>query len=205
MRSRARIEIPARLFFCARGLDATVRRKAHCPLTGFLARKCPIIRLGAWHPKPNVQKRRDRGRSPLLSSAPGSTAPGPGRCPGSKVRTLFEGAHPFRKVSILENPEDSFEDAHLFRRCAPKTAHLRTALARGSANGRRRHSSGEKMAKHGQNSAGPKAETGMLRDLSQARRLPASILASNRRPSCARRLGPVYLNADFRFAIERTH
>ncbi len=29
-----------------------------------------------------------------------------------KVRTLFEGAQPFRKLRILENPEDSFEDPH---------------------------------------------------------------------------------------------
>jgi len=30
------------------------------------------------------------------------------------VRTLFEDAQRTRKVSILENPENSFEDAHLF-------------------------------------------------------------------------------------------
>jgi hypothetical protein len=39
----------------------------------------------------------------------------------AKVRTGFEGAHCFRKVRILENPDDSFEDAHVFPRCAPKT------------------------------------------------------------------------------------
>ena len=42
-----------------------------------------------------------------------------------KVRNLFEDAHWFRKVSILENLDDSFEDAHPFPRCAPKSAHLR--------------------------------------------------------------------------------
>src|SRR5580700_7705262 len=42
-----------------------------------------------------------------------------------KMRTGFEGAHGFREVRILENPEDSFEDAHPFPRCAPETAHLR--------------------------------------------------------------------------------
>jgi hypothetical protein len=42
-----------------------------------------------------------------------------------KVRTWFEDAHRFRKVRILENPDDSFEDAHPFPRCALKTAHLR--------------------------------------------------------------------------------
>jgi hypothetical protein len=42
-----------------------------------------------------------------------------------KVRTLFEDAHRFRKVRILENPDVSFEEAHPFPRCAPKTAHLR--------------------------------------------------------------------------------
>jgi hypothetical protein len=45
----------------------------------------------------------------------------------SKVRTAFEGAHQSRKVRILENPEDSFEGAHLFPRCATFGAHLRTA------------------------------------------------------------------------------
>jgi hypothetical protein len=43
----------------------------------------------------------------------------------SKVRTAPEGAQPFAKVRILENPDDSFEDAHPFTRCAPETAHLR--------------------------------------------------------------------------------
>ena len=43
----------------------------------------------------------------------------------SKVRTGFEDAHPFSTVRILENPDDSFEGAHPFPRCAPKTAHLR--------------------------------------------------------------------------------
>jgi hypothetical protein len=38
----------------------------------------------------------------------------------SKVRTLFEDAHHFVKVRILENPEDSFEDAQLIPRCARK-------------------------------------------------------------------------------------
>ena len=38
-----------------------------------------------------------------------------------KVRTMFEDAHPFREVRILENPGDSFEGAHPFPRCAPKT------------------------------------------------------------------------------------
>jgi hypothetical protein len=45
--------------------------------------------------------------------------------PGSKVRTSFEDAHWFSKVRILENPDDSFEGAHPFPRCALKTAHLR--------------------------------------------------------------------------------
>jgi hypothetical protein len=42
-----------------------------------------------------------------------------------KVRKLFEDAHRFAKVRILENPGDLFEDAHPFPRCARKTAHLR--------------------------------------------------------------------------------
>jgi Protein of unknown function (DUF1553)/Protein of unknown function (DUF1549)/Planctomycete cytochrome C len=41
------------------------------------------------------------------------------------VRNFFEGAQQFRKVRILENLGDFFEDAHRFARCAPKTAHLR--------------------------------------------------------------------------------
>jgi len=54
-----------------------------------------------------------------------ATAPGPGPCPGSKVRTPFEDAHPNSKVRILENPGDFFEGAHPFPRCAPKSEHLR--------------------------------------------------------------------------------
>jgi hypothetical protein len=42
-----------------------------------------------------------------------------------KVRRLFEDAQAFRKVRILENPDDFFEGAHPFPRCARKTAHLR--------------------------------------------------------------------------------
>jgi hypothetical protein len=48
----------------------------------------------------------------------------------SKVRTLFEGAQHVGEVRILENPEDSFEDAHPFPRCARETAHL-VAVAAG--------------------------------------------------------------------------
>jgi hypothetical protein len=40
--------------------------------------------------------------------------------PCKKVLTWFEGAHFFREVSILENPDDSFEDAHPFPRCSPE-------------------------------------------------------------------------------------
>jgi hypothetical protein len=54
----------------------------------------------------------------------------------SKVRTAPEGAQPFAKVRILENPDDSFEDAHPFPRCAPKSAHLR-GTARRDRPGRR--------------------------------------------------------------------
>jgi hypothetical protein len=57
-----------------------------------------------------------------------STAPGPGPCPGSKMRTPFEDAHPFSKVRILENLDDSFEDAHPFPRCARETEHLRRTV-----------------------------------------------------------------------------
>src|ERR1700722_11133096 len=59
-----------------------------------------------------------------------STAPSPGRRPGSKVRTGFEDAHRFSKVRILENPGDSFEDAHLFPRCARKLSIFETRRAR---------------------------------------------------------------------------
>jgi hypothetical protein len=54
-----------------------------------------------------------------------TTAPGAGPRPCLKVRNLFEDAHGFRKVRIWENLENSFEGAHPFRRCAPKSAHLR--------------------------------------------------------------------------------
>ena len=50
---------------------------------------------------------------------------------GSRAVPWFEGAQlvrrcaGFRKVRILENPEDFFEDAHPFPRCARKSANPR--------------------------------------------------------------------------------
>jgi hypothetical protein len=46
------------------------------------------------------------------------------------VRTPFEDAHRFSKVRILENPDDFFEDAHPFPRCARK---VRTFAERAAA------------------------------------------------------------------------
>jgi hypothetical protein len=43
-----------------------------------------------------------------------------------KMLTPFEGAHLFREVSILENSDDSFEDAHPFPRCSPE--HAKTVI-----------------------------------------------------------------------------
>ena len=43
----------------------------------------------------------------------------------SKMRTGFEDAQLLDAVRILENPEDLFEGAHPFPRCARKSAHLR--------------------------------------------------------------------------------
>ena len=69
-------------------------------------------------------KQQNRGRSPWLRDFTLQRH----RVQGEPC---FEGAQPLRrcsrfsKVSILENPEDFFEDAHPFPRCAPKTAHLR--------------------------------------------------------------------------------
>ena len=74
-----------------------------------------VIRFGAGY----------RGRSKRLHDFTRQRHWVQGRGPASKVRTLFEDAQAFRKVRILEKPEDFFEDAHLFPRCAPKTAHLR--------------------------------------------------------------------------------
>jgi hypothetical protein len=67
------------------------------------------------------QKRRTVGQSRRLRVSAG----GP-----SKVRTGFEDAQLFRKVRILENPEDFFEDAHPFPRCAPKTEDLQRTTGR---------------------------------------------------------------------------
>jgi hypothetical protein len=47
-----------------------------------------------------------------------------------KVRTLFEDAHHCREVRILENPGDSFEDAHPFPRCARKLSIFERRRAR---------------------------------------------------------------------------
>ena len=75
------------------------------------------------------QQQRDRGRSKCLQDftrerhRTRERVP-EGRGPASKMRSPFEDAHRFRKVRILENAGDSFEDAHPFTRCAPKTAML---------------------------------------------------------------------------------
>jgi hypothetical protein len=47
-----------------------------------------------------------------------------------KVRKSFEDAHPFLEVRILENAGDSFEDAHLFPRCARKLSIFERRWAR---------------------------------------------------------------------------
>ena len=64
-------------------------------------------------------KAATRGNTTLRENgtAPASGYPRAKALP--KVRTLFEDAHLFRKVRILENADDSFEDAHPFPRCAP--------------------------------------------------------------------------------------
>ena len=85
------------------------------------------------HAKPSGMPpcRTQRTRpQPVAARLYASTAPGPGPCPGSKVRTPFEDAHRISKVRILENPDDFFEGAHPFARCAQKTAHLRRNGAR---------------------------------------------------------------------------
>jgi hypothetical protein len=76
-------------------------------------------------------------------TAPASGYPRATALPCSKVRKLFEGAQGFRKVRILENPEDSFEDAHPFSRCARKTAHLRAEYGAGPSTGPRGESRGQ--------------------------------------------------------------
>ena len=43
----------------------------------------------------------------------------------AKVRTGFEGCAPFSKVRILENPDDSFEDAQPFSKVPTFGEHLR--------------------------------------------------------------------------------
>jgi len=82
--------------------------------------------------KQNVEAETS-GNTPLRKSgtAPASGYPRAEALP--KVRTGFEDAQGFQEVRILENPGDSFEDAHPFARCAPKTAHLR--MEQGSVSG----------------------------------------------------------------------
>jgi hypothetical protein len=76
-------------------------------------------------------------------TAPASGYPRATALPCSKVRKLFEGAQGFRKVRILENPEDLFEDAHPFPRCARKTANLRAEYGAGPSTGPRGESRGQ--------------------------------------------------------------
>ena len=50
-----------------------------------------------------------------------STAPGPGGALVRRCATGFEDAHRCRKCAFLGNPDDSFEDAHPFPRCAQES------------------------------------------------------------------------------------
>ncbi len=54
--------------------------------------------------------------------APGSTAPGPGRCPGgtgSRAVPCFEGAHPLRRYSPVSKSEHLGKSRRFHRRCSP--------------------------------------------------------------------------------------
>jgi hypothetical protein len=116
MRSRARIR--ARLFLFPGSPVAQsppLKRQSGIPECNQPTRAPPSIRMQSQRPRPK----------PAAARLYASTAPGPGRCPGSKVRTPFEDAQRFWEVRILENPGDFFEDAHPFPRCARKSAHLR--------------------------------------------------------------------------------
>jgi hypothetical protein len=75
-------------------------------------------------PKPPTnEERMNFVKEPIEAETSGNTtlrANGTGcRAVPCKMLTPFEDAHLFRKVSILENPDNSFEDAHPFPRCSP--------------------------------------------------------------------------------------
>jgi hypothetical protein len=73
------------------------------------------------HERRNFSKHSERGRSQWLRASIRQRHRVQGQGP-AKVRTSFEDAHPSSNVRILENPDDSFEDAQPFPRCARKVS-----------------------------------------------------------------------------------
>ena len=85
-----------------------------------------VIRFGAG----------DRGRSKCLHDFTRQRHWVQGRGLASKVRHFIPKMQPFEKCAILEKPEDSFEDAHHFPRCARKTRTRRKGTGSVTGSGR---------------------------------------------------------------------
>jgi hypothetical protein len=119
------------------------RRPGHGPGPLCRAMRCALLRAGSAGLSMRLFSKQHKAIEAEASvcttlrkngTAPASGYPRAAALP--KVRTLFEGAQAFRKVRILENPGDSFEDAHPFPRCAPKTAQLRKETGSVTGSGR---------------------------------------------------------------------
>jgi hypothetical protein len=133
-----------------------------------------------------------------------STAPGAGPAALPKVRTSVRRCALFAKVRILENPDVCFEDAHRFSKMrnfswVPSDC-TRAGVCERPASALRRRKNRRSWAEFRQADS---QNRDLMRNLFQARRLPATVLASNRQPSCARPTWPRILEADVKFAIEQ--
>jgi hypothetical protein len=131
---------------------------------------------------------------------------------GSRAVSWFEGAHVVRRCARFSKSAHLGNPRGFLRRCAPLSKmrtencapsdRTRARVCERPASALERRKNGQAWAEFRQAES---RNRDLLRDLFQARRLPATVLASNRRPSCARRAWPRILDADVKFAIERTH
>jgi len=119
------------------------------------------------------------------------------RC--SKVRTLFEKCASWKTPRIPSKMRTSFQDAH--RKLRTFEPHSREGLRMACVGTQ----AAKKSPSVGKNQPGRKPKPGFDAGSFQARRLPATVLALNRQPSCARRAWPRILEPDVKFAMERTH
>jgi hypothetical protein len=169
-------------------------RQSRIPFAGSSGERMSKICFKTMRPKPAAAR--------LYAS----TAPGAGPAALAKVRSSVRRCAHFSEVRILENPDVCFEEAHPFSKrrnfsCVPSDC-TRAGVCERPASTLRRRKNRRSWAKSRQAES---QNRDLMRDLFQARRLPATVLASNRQPSCARPAWPRILEADVKFANEWTH